>query len=130
MSKQITNGGDRETDEQSVAAVAMSLVVLGGDGDDRPGFMLGDSRLSLGAGAEDDVYLTGVGVVPGHLRLFFLEGRMTLLSASEEVRVDGVAITAFPFDLKPLQVVSLGPDTHLAYGAAGSDWPQIGRAHV
>ena len=62
MSKQITNGGDRETDEQSVAAVAMSLVVLGGDGDDRPGFMLGDSRLSLGAGAEDDVYLTGVGV--------------------------------------------------------------------
>ena len=38
------------------------LVVLGDDGEDRPGFMLGDSRLSLGAGAEDDVYLTGVGV--------------------------------------------------------------------
>lgn len=99
------------------------LVVLGSDGDDRPGFMLGDARLSLGAGADDDVYLTGVGVVPGHLRLIFLEGRVTLLSAAEEVRVDGHPVEAYPFDLKPLQVVSLSPDTHLAYGDAGSTWP-------
>lgn len=99
------------------------LVVLGDDSADRPGFMLGDARLSLGAGAEDDVYLNGVGVVPGHLRLVFLEGRITLLSAVEEVRVDGQAVDTYPFDVQPQQVISLSPDTHLAYGPAGSPWP-------
>lgn len=99
------------------------LVVLGNEGEDRPGFMLGNSRLSLGAGSDDDVYLTGVGVVPGHLRLIFLEDRMTLLSAAEAVRVDGQPVEAYPVDLKPLQVISLGPDTHLAYGPVGSSWP-------
>jgi len=99
------------------------LVVLGDEGEDRPGFMLGDARLSLGAGGDDDVYLTGVGVVPGHLRLIFLEGRVTLLSAAESVRVDGQPVAAYPVDLQPLQVISLGPDTHIAYGAVGSSWP-------
>lgn len=99
------------------------LVVLGDQGGDRPGFMLGDARLSLGAGTDDDVYLTGVGVVPGHLRLIFLEGQVTLLSAAEAVRVDGQPVEAYPVDLKPLQVISLGPDTHLAYGDVGSTWP-------
>jgi hypothetical protein len=99
------------------------LVVLGNEGEDRPGFMLGDSRLSLGAGTDDDVYLTGVGVVPGHLRLIFLEGRMTLLWAAETVRVDGQPVEVYPLDLKPLQVFSLGPDTHLTFGTAGSSWP-------
>lgn len=99
------------------------LVVLGSEGGDRPGFMLGDSRLSLGAGTDDDVYLTGVGVVPGHLRLIFLEGRVTLLSAAEAVRVDGKPVETYPLDLKPMQVISLGPDTHLAYGAVASNWP-------
>lgn len=109
--------------EPSLDGVGSVLVVLGNDGDDRPGFMLGDARLSLGAGSDDDVYLTGVGVVPGHLKLIFLEGRMTLLSAVEEVRVDGQPVAGFPFDLTPLQVVSLGPDTHLSYGHSGSTWP-------
>jgi len=101
-----------------------TLVVLGGaDDGERPGFHLGASRLSLGAGESDDVFLTGVGVVPGHVQLIFLEGRVTLLAAAEEVRVDGKAVTVFPFELKPLQPISLSPDTHLAYGQVGSPWP-------
>ena len=101
-----------------------TLVVLGGGNDgERPGFHLGASRLSLGAGESDDVFLTGVGVVPGHVQLIFLEGRVTLLAAAEEVRVDGQAVTNFPFELKPLQPISLSPDTHLAYGEVGSPWP-------
>ncbi len=101
-----------------------TLVVLGAAEDgERPGFHLGAARLSLGAGENDDVFLTGVGVVPGHVQLIFLEGRVTLLSAAEEVRVDGQAVTAYPFDLKPRQPISLSPDTHLAYGEVGSVWP-------
>lgn len=101
-----------------------TLVVLGSENGERPGFQLGASRLSVGAGESDDVFLTGVGVVPSHVQLIFLEGRVTLLSAAEEVRVDGQAVTAYPFDLKPLQPISLSPDTHLAYGAVGSPWPR------
>lgn len=104
-------------------ASGMWLVVLNQDGEESPGLMLGDSRLSLGAGNEDDVYLTGVGVVPAHLRMVFLEGRMTLLAAAEAVRIDGEPVLAFPADIAPLQVISLGPDTHLAYGHRGSTWP-------
>lgn len=103
-----------------------TLVVLGGADDangPRPGFHLGASRLSVGAGENDDVFLTGVGVVPSHVQLIFLEGRVTLLSAAEEVRVGGQAVTAYPLDLKPLQPISLSPDTHLAYGEVGSAWP-------
>jgi hypothetical protein len=101
-----------------------TFVVLGSDDSEPLGFQLGASRLSVGAGENDDVFLTGVGVVPSHVQLIFLEGRVTLLSAAEEVRVDGQAVTAFPFDLKPLQPISLSPDTHLAYGAVGSTWPR------
>ena len=100
-----------------------TLVVLGSDDAEPLGFHLGASRLSVGAGENDDVFLTGVGVVPSHVQLIFLEGRVTLLSAAEEVRVDGQAVTSYPFDLKPLQPLSLSPDTHLAYGEVGSPWP-------
>jgi hypothetical protein len=100
-----------------------TLVVLGSDDAQQPGFLLGASRLSLGAGADDDVFLTGVGVVPGHLQLIFLDGHITLLSAAEEVRIDGQAVTSYPRDLQPCQALSLSPDTHLAYGQAGSSWP-------
>ena len=101
-----------------------ALVVLGPPTDVPPGFLLTASRLTLGAGEDDDVFLTGVGVVPGHVNLIFLEGRMTLLSAMEEVRVDGKTVTTFPFEFAPLQALSLSPDTHLSYGPAGSLWPQ------
>lgn len=101
-----------------------TLVVLGGPDDAPPGFLLGPARLSLGAGESDDVFLSGVGVVPNHVRLVFLEGQVTILSATEEVRVDGQTVTAFPAELRPLQTLSLSPDTHLAYGLVGSDWPQ------
>ncbi len=103
---------------------AHTLVLLGTDDPNPPGFPLGASRLALGAGEKDDVFLTGVGVVPGHVQLVFLEGRVTLLSATAEVRVDGVPATGFPLELRPQQVLSLSPDTHLAYGEVGSRWPQ------
>lgn len=101
-----------------------TLVVLGGETQDPPGFLLGAARLSVGAGEADDVFLSGVGVVPGHLRLVFLDGQVTLLSATEEVRIDGQPVLAFPADLQPLQTLSLSPDTHLSYGPAGSKWPE------
>lgn len=104
-------------------AVDFTLVVLGSQDEVPPGYLLGASRLSLGAGEADDVYLAGVGVAPGHVRLVFLDGQVTLLSASEEVRIDGVTVTNFPVELQPLQTLSLSPDTHLAYGAVGSKWP-------
>lgn len=100
-----------------------TLVVLGGDDAQQPGFLLGASRLSVGAGAEDDVFLTGVGVVPGHVQLIFLEGHITLLAAAEEVRIDGQTVTSYPCELQPRQALSLSPDTHLAYGPVGSPWP-------
>ena len=106
------------------AETEFTLVVLSAaDDGERPGFQLGAARLSVGAGENDDVFLNGVGVVPSHVQLIFLEGRVTLMSAAEEVRVDGQAVTAYPFELKPLQAISLSPDTHLAYGEVGSAWP-------
>lgn len=105
-------------------AVDYTLVVLGSADDVPPGYLLGASRLSLGAGEADDVYLSGVGVAPGHVRLVFLDGQVTLLSASAEVRIDGVAVTGFPAELLPLQTLSLSPDTHLAYGTVGAQWPK------
>lgn len=101
-----------------------TLVVLGQPmAEHPPGFLLGAARLSLGAGEADDVFLSGVGVVPGHVRLVFLDGQITLLSATEEVRIDGQPVVAYPVELKPLQTLSLSPDTHLAYGPVGSRWP-------
>lgn len=100
-----------------------TLVILGSTDEVPPGYLLGASRLSLGAGEADDVYLAGVGVAPGHVRLVFLDGQVTLLSASEEVRIDGVPVVNFPAELQPLQTLSLSPDTHLAYGPVGSPWP-------
>lgn len=99
------------------------LVVLGPPDQVPQGLQLGDSRLTLGAGEQDDVFLTGVGVVPAHLKLIFVEGRVTLLSATEEVRIDGLPVPGYPVELQPLQALSLSPDTHLAYGPAGSSWP-------
>jgi hypothetical protein len=104
-------------------ALDYTLVVLGAADEVPPGYLLGASRLSLGAGEADDVYLAGVGVAPGHVRLVFLDGLVTLLSASEEVRIDGVVVASFPAELQPLQTLSLSPDTHLSYGAVGSKWP-------
>ena len=100
-----------------------TLVVLGSGEDAPPGFLLGASRLSVGAGEADDVFLSGVGVAPAHVRLVFLDGEVTLLAATEEVRIDGEPVTAFPVDLKPLQVLSLSADTHLAYGPVNAVWP-------
>ena len=107
----------------TAAGAGWLLVVLGPPDQVPQGLQLGDSRLTLGAGEQDDVFLAGVGVVPAHLKLIFVEGRITLLSATEEVRVDGVTVPGYPFDLQPLQALSLSPDTHLAYGEAGSSWP-------
>lgn len=101
-----------------------TLVVLGSADEVPPGYLLSASRLSLGAGEGDDVYLSGVGVAPGHVRLVYLDGQVTLLSASEEVRIDGVVVQQFPAELRPLQTLSLSPDTHLAYGPLGAQWPK------
>ena len=103
--------------------VEYTLVILGAPDEAPPGFLLGPARLSVGAGDADDVFLSGVGVVPGHVRMIFLEGRLTLLSATEEVRIDGKPVSTFPAELAPLQTLSLSPDTHLAYGPVGSEWP-------
>jgi len=104
-------------------AVDYTLVILGSGDEVPPGYLLGASRLSLGAGEADDVFLSGVGIVPGHVRMVFLDGQLTVLSASEEVRIDGLTVASFPVDLQPLQTLSLSPDTHLAYGPVGSAWP-------
>ncbi len=103
--------------------VEYTLVILGSGDEVPPGYLLGASRLSLGAGEADDVFLSGVGIVPGHVRMVFLDGQLTVLSASEEVRIQGLTVTTFPVDLQPLQTLSLSPDTHLAYGPLGSAWP-------
>lgn len=110
------------------------LVLLGADQPDAdsnddpgkipPGFRLGPSRLSVGAGDRDDVFLSGVGVAPAHLQMVFVDGRITLLSATQEVRLAGTMVEAFPVDWAPLQVLSLSPETHLSYGPAGSVWPK------
>lgn len=105
------------------AGVEHTLVVLGPPGQDPAGFLLGASRLSVGAGEADDVYLTAVGVVPAHLKMIYIDGEITLLAAAQPVRINGQPVTSFPMDLKPLQVLSLTPDTHLAYGPVGSTWP-------
>lgn len=100
-----------------------TLVVLGLPGEAPPGYLLEASRLSLGAGEADDVFLSGVGVVPGHVQLIFLDRRITLLSASEEIRLNGQAIERFPVEWPALQALSLSPDTHLSYGPVDSVWP-------
>ena len=46
-------------------ALDYTLVILGSTDEVPPGYLLGASRLSLGAGEADDVYLAGVGVAPG-----------------------------------------------------------------
>jgi hypothetical protein len=110
--------------EPELGADEHILVLLGGGEDAPPGFRLGPSRLSVGAGDSDDVFLSGVGVVPGHLQVVFVDGRITLLSATQEVRLSGQTVAAFPTDWLPGQVLSLSPDTHLAYGEAGATWPR------
>lgn len=100
------------------------LVILGDSAETPPGIELGPSRLTLGAGEDDDVFLSGVGVVPGHVQMVFLDGRATVLRATQDIRIDGQAVAQFPVDLQPLQVLSLSADTHLAYGPKGSRWPQ------
>jgi hypothetical protein len=99
------------------------LVILGDAAQAPPGVELGPSRLTLGAGEDDDVFLSGVGVVPGHVQMVFLDGRATVLRATQDIRIDGQAVSQFPVDLHPLQVLSLSADTHLAYGPKGSQWP-------
>lgn len=101
------------------------LVILGSGESSPPGFLLGASRLVVGAGEQDDVFLSGVGVVPSHVRLIYVDGRITVLSAAQEIRIDGVGVDQFPVDLEPLQVLSLSPDTHVAYGPVESAWPPI-----
>lgn len=99
------------------------LVILGPSEEMPPGVPLGPSRMTLGAGEEDDVFLGGVGVVPGHVHMVFLEGRATLMRAAQEILLDGQPVRSFPADWLPLQVLSLSADTHLAYGEPQSVWP-------
>jgi hypothetical protein len=106
------------------SADGMVLVILGPSDDAPPGIPLGPARLSLGAGEDDDVFLGGVGVVPAHVQMVYLEGRATLMRATHEVRLDGQPVQAFPADWAPLQVLSLSADTHLAYGEPRAAWPQ------
>jgi hypothetical protein len=110
--------------EHADADARFSLVILGDEAHAPPGVELGPSRLTLGAGENDDVFLSGVGVVPGHVQMVFLDGQATVLRATQDIRIDGQAVAQFPVDLKPLQVLSLSADTHLAYGPKGSRWPQ------
>jgi len=90
------------------------LVVLGQDDPELMGYELSSARLSLGAGEQDDVYLSDVGVVPEHIEMIFLDDRITVLKASEAIWLDGKPVNQFPFDWPANSVVSLGPETHLA----------------
>ena len=99
------------------------LVILGQPEPDEIGFELSSARLSVGAGENDDVYVSDVGVVPGHVDMIFLDGHVTVLSAAETIYIDGQVVTKFPFDWPPLSTLSFGPDTHLAYGEKGANWP-------
>lgn len=123
MQQSAHGAGQPSTSNGQFAPIDHMLVVLGTGEDVPPGFLLGASRLTLGAGESDDVFLTGVGVVPGHVSLIFLEGRVTLLSATQEIRIGDQAVTVFPCEWRPLQPLSLSADTHLAYGEVGADWP-------
>lgn len=99
------------------------LVILNEAGSGNNGFMLESSRLSIGSGESDDVYLSAVGIVPSHLKLVFINGLMTILSAAQKIRVDGKEVISYPVDVQPLQVLSLSPDMHLSYGKKGDTWP-------
>jgi hypothetical protein len=111
------------TTKPDKSAEGYLLVILGQPEPNEIGFELSSARLSLGAGENDDVYVSDVGVVPGHVEMIFLDGRVTVLSAAETVYIDGQLLKKFPFDWLPLSTLSLGPDTHLAYGAKGANWP-------
>ncbi|MEK9822054.1 MAG: hypothetical protein VW831_06740 [Gammaproteobacteria bacterium] len=99
------------------------LVVLGQEDPEAMGYELTSARLSLGAGEKDDVYLADVGVVPGHIEMIFLDGRITVLSASEAIWADGERLSHFPFEWPAQSTLSFGPDTHLSYGSRGAEWP-------
>jgi hypothetical protein len=87
-------------------------------------FTLEAGRFSVGASDRDDIYLSQVGVSPQHLAFVYVGGLITLLSAQGEVRINGSKLSAFPYDLQPLQVLSLG-SAHLSYGVQGSHWPGV-----
>lgn len=102
---------------------AFILVVLAQEDPEAMGYELTSARLSLGAGENDDVYLADVGVVPGHIEMIFLDGRITVLRASETIWSDGERVSHFPFEWPAQSILSFGPDTHLSYGPRGTDWP-------
>lgn len=87
-------------------------------------FSLEVGRFSVGASDRDDIYLSHVGVSPQHLSFVFVGGLVTLLSANGEVRINGSKLTTFPYDLQPLQVLSVG-SAHISYGSQGSNWPGL-----
>ncbi len=82
------------------------------------------ARLKIGAAETDDIFINSVGVAPSHVSLVYVDGRITVLSASHDVRLDGVSQKQFPFEWEPLQVLTMG-STHLSYGPEASDWPSI-----
>ena len=87
---------------------------------------LRDGRFSIGSGDNDVIFLpSSFGVVSEHLNLVFFNGVLTLLTAKEQVWVDGVPVVAFPFDVHPNQVISLSQDSHVSFTQEGADLPPI-----
>lgn len=107
----------------------MILVPLQEDGSVGETFDLHPGRFKIGAGESDDIYLSEVGVAPEHVSLIYLDGRITIMSADHEVRVNGQVQKHFPFDLEPGHVLTLG-SAHLSYGPPDTEWPGIPRIEV
>ena len=84
---------------------------------------LAPARYTLGAGNKCDIRIEGAEVLGEHLEAVFADGVLTLLATEGAVFVDGKAITAFPYDVRPLQAVTLGRAV-FAFGEEGSDWPE------
>jgi hypothetical protein len=110
-------------------APEMILVPLQADGSVGESFELHPGRFKIGAGEGDDIYLADVGVAPEHVKLIYLDGRITILGADHEVRVNGQVQKNFPFDLEPGHVLTLG-SAHLSYGAPDTEWPGIPQIEV
>jgi hypothetical protein len=100
------------------------LATLMEDGEVGDLLELHPGRLKIGAAETDDIFLNLVGVAPSHVSFVYIDGHITVLSASHEVRLDGVVQKQFPFDWQPLQVLTLG-SAHLSYGPEQSEWPLI-----
>ena len=91
-------------------------------GDDLNHFPLYPAAFTLGSSDHDDLFLNQGAVLSNHLKVIFASGTLSLQSAQGAVYLDGKKVSAFPKEVAPGQVITLG-DTHLYYGEQDCEEP-------